>query len=57
MKRNTMYYDTHAIKINKDSYRPGIHLFRFIRYIWCVLFKGESPIENRPGYARRSARY
>lgn len=57
MKRNAMYYDTHSIKIIKDSYRPGLHPIRFMKYLWSVLVQGQSPIQNRPDYSRRPARY
>jgi hypothetical protein len=57
MDRKAMYYSTHAIKINKDSYRNNLQIFHFFRYLVCVVLKGESPIEHRPGYARKSRRF
>ncbi len=57
MDRKAMYYSTHAIKINKDSYRNNLQIFHFLRYLVCVVLKGESPIEHRPGYARKSRRF
>ena len=57
MDRKAMYYSTHAIKINKDSYRHNLQILHFFRYLVCVLLKGESPIEHLPGYARRSRRF
>ncbi|ULQ51843.1 hypothetical protein [Flavihumibacter fluvii] len=57
MKKNDMYYNTHAIKINQDNYRSGLDLSRFFKYVWSVMLSGESPIEHRPLYARKSRRY
>ncbi|WP_160290179.1 hypothetical protein [Flavihumibacter solisilvae] len=57
MKKNAMYFNTHAIKIHKDSYRPGLNISRFFKYLCFVMFHGVSPIEHRPGYARKSKRY
>lgn len=56
MDRKAMYFSTHAIKINKDSYRQSLQFSRFFRYLICVLLKGESPIQHRPGYARQVRR-
>lgn len=57
MTRKAVYYNTHAIKINRSSYRPGWKVLHFFRYLVCVLLKGESPIQHRPGYARNSSRF
>ncbi|MBZ5857473.1 hypothetical protein [Flavihumibacter profundi] len=57
MKKNDMYFNTHAIKINQESYRSGLNITRFVKYLLSVLVSGESPIEHRPGYARNSRRY
>lgn len=57
MDRKAMYYNTHSIKINRDSYRHSLQISRFFRYLVCVLLKGESPIQHRPGYARNIRRY
>lgn len=56
MERKDMYFSTHAIKINKDNYRSGLNISRFIKSLLTVLLRGESPIEHRPGYARKSFR-
>ena len=57
MKKNDMYFNTHAIKINQENYRSGLDLSRFLKYLWSVLLSGESPIEHRPVYARKKNRY
>jgi hypothetical protein len=57
MKKNEMYYVTHADKINKESYRSGLNLSRFAKYLLSVLVSGESPLEHRPAYVRRQKRY
>jgi hypothetical protein len=57
MKKNDMYFNTHAIKINQDNYRSGLALPRFLKHLWSVLLSGESPIEHRPAYARKTRRY
>ncbi len=54
MDRKTRRFSTLAIKINKTSYRQSIQGMHFFRYLLFVLLKGESPIQHRPGYARRS---
>ena len=56
MERKEMYFNTHAIKINKDNYRSGLNLALFFRSLMTVLVRGESPIEHRPGYARKQVR-
>jgi hypothetical protein len=57
MKKNDMYFNTHAIKINQDNYKSGLALPRFFKYLFSVLLSGESPIEHRPAYARKTRRY
>jgi hypothetical protein len=52
-----MYFNIHAIMINKESYRSGLNLTKFFKYLLFVFLRGESPIENRPAYARKSRRY
>lgn len=57
MKKNDMYFNTHAIKINQDNYRSGLDLSRFVKYLFSVILSGESPIEHRPTYARKNRRF
>lgn len=56
MERKEMYFSTNAIKINRDTYRTGLNLSRFFKSLLVVLLRGESPIEHRPGYARKQVR-
>ncbi|MDF2190940.1 hypothetical protein [Paraflavitalea sp. CAU 1676] len=46
MQKNTMYYDTHRAKINKDIYRPSSNVLRFFRSLMAVLMVGKSPISS-----------
>jgi hypothetical protein len=55
--RKAMYFSTHAIKINRESYQNRFQIVRFFRYLICVMLKGESPIQHRPLYARRARRF
>jgi hypothetical protein len=46
MKRNSMYFDTHGTKINQEDYRPGFRIIRFIKSVWYVIIRGESPVTS-----------
>ncbi|ULQ55731.1 hypothetical protein KJS94_13870 [Flavihumibacter rivuli] len=56
MERNSMYFDTNAIKINKDDFRPGFRITRFFRCLWFVILNGESPLATRKSL-RKHYRY
>jgi hypothetical protein len=52
MEKNLLYYGMRQTRMNKEVYRSN-NLARFIRFIASVFISGQSPIQHRPGYARR----
>jgi hypothetical protein len=46
MQKNSMYFDTHRVKINKDIYRPSSNFIRFFKTVVAVLMVGQSPISQ-----------
>lgn len=57
MKNSAVSYSNDAIRINRDNYRPAIRITRFLRFLVCILIKGESPLETRPVYIKRRHRH
>jgi hypothetical protein len=52
MEKNSMYFNVHQTQINRSVYRPSSNLSRFVKFLWCIVLQGHSPIENRPRYMR-----
>lgn len=57
MKNNIVSHSNNTIRINRDNYRPGFNLSRFIRFLFFLVLKGESPLETRPVYTKHRFRH
>ncbi|MFI5154960.1 MAG: hypothetical protein ACHQEM_02180 [Chitinophagales bacterium] len=47
MKRNSMYFDTHRVKVYRAYYRPSSNIYRLFRTILTLLVEGHSPMGAR----------
>ena len=56
MRKNDMYFDTHKVKIYKDSYRPSPNLFHFFRSLFSVILVGHSPVGKASIHYNRKSR-
>lgn len=54
MEKNNMQYHVRQTLIHKDVYRPSPSLGRFAKFIFSIILMGQSPINHRADYDRRS---
>lgn len=54
MEKNNLQYYVRQTQIHKNVYRPSSSVGRFARFIFSILLVGQSPINYRAQYERRS---
>ncbi len=54
MEKNNIQYHVRQTMIHKNMYRPSSSLGRFARFIFSIILVGQSPINHRADYDRRS---
>jgi hypothetical protein len=54
MEKNNMQYHVRQSSIHKNVYRPSSSLSSFARFIFSIILVGQSPINHRADYDRRS---
>ena len=54
MEKNNMQYYVRQTLIHKDVYRPSSKPWPFRKFIFSIILMGQSPINHRADYDRRS---
>jgi hypothetical protein len=54
MEKNNMQHHIQQTMIHRNVYRPSSSVTRFARFIFSILLVGQSPINYRAQYDRRS---
>ncbi len=54
MEKNNMQCHVRQTLIHKNVYRPSPSVGRFAKFIFSILLVGQSPINHRADYDRRS---